>query len=46
MATKHFFKILIIFITMIIIGLIGVFLVNYIDKGGNGNLLDNIGVAK
>ncbi|MFA6524266.1 MAG: hypothetical protein WC264_02740 [Candidatus Paceibacterota bacterium] len=33
MITKHFFKILIIFIGIIIIGLIGVFLVGYFDDG-------------
>mgnify|MGYP001578809959 FL=1 len=31
---------------MIIFGLIGVFLVDYVDKGSNRNLLENIGVAK
>ena len=36
MATRHFFKILIIFIGTIILGLIGVFLVSYFDSGTGG----------
>jgi hypothetical protein len=31
MITKHFFKILVLFIGMITLGLLGVFLVNYFD---------------
>ncbi|MFA5095636.1 MAG: hypothetical protein WC447_03200 [Candidatus Paceibacterota bacterium] len=31
---KHFLKTLVVFIGMIILGLIGVFLVSYFDKGG------------
>lgn len=34
MVTKHFLKILATFLGMIIIGLIGIYLVNYFDKGG------------
>lgn len=44
MVTKHFFKILIIFSVMIILGLIGVFLVNRF--GNNEDTLNNVGVAK
>lgn len=32
MITKHFFKILSTFITMIILGLLGIFLVSYFDQ--------------
>lgn len=32
MVTKHFFKILMIFTVMIILGLLGVFVVNYLDQ--------------
>ncbi|MDE2399393.1 MAG: hypothetical protein KGL67_00030 [Patescibacteria group bacterium] len=35
MITKHFFKVLGLFVGMIIIGLVGVFLVAYFDKGGD-----------
>lgn len=35
MVNKHFFKTLILFIIMIIIGLAGVFVVSYIDAEGN-----------
>ncbi|MFA5777918.1 MAG: hypothetical protein WC870_00280 [Candidatus Paceibacterota bacterium] len=31
--TKHFFKTLTLFAFMIILGLVGVFVVNYFDKG-------------
>lgn len=41
MITKHFFKILIIFIGIIIIGLISVFLVNYFDKSGEQSMILN-----
>jgi len=41
MITKHFFKILIIFIGIIVIGLIGVFLVGYFDKDGEQSKILN-----
>jgi len=34
MATKHFLKTLILFTVMILLGLIGVFLVGYLEEGG------------
>ena len=34
MITKHFFKILAIFLAMIILGLIGILVVNYFNLGG------------
>ena len=45
---RHFLKTLIVFLGMIILGLIGVFLVNYFDKGEElTNKIDNqIQVAK
>jgi hypothetical protein len=48
MITKHFFKTLLLFIGMIILGLIGVFLVNKFDKKGEQpNILNKVGsVAK
>jgi cell division protein FtsX len=46
MVTKHFFKILTIFTLMIVLGLVGVFLVGYLDKDNGKNLLNNVGVAK
>lgn len=33
MSTKHFFKILTLFTTMIVLGLIGVFVANYFENG-------------
>jgi len=33
---KHFIKILLIFIGMIFLGLLGVYLLNYFDKGNSG----------
>jgi len=32
MVTKHFFKVLVIFMGMIILGIVGVFLANYLAK--------------
>lgn len=43
--TKHFFKTLIIFTGMIILGLVGVFLVSYFDKGDVGTKVTT-GLAK
>lgn len=40
MITKHFFKILILFTAMIILGLIGVFGVGYFGKESNNNKPD------
>jgi hypothetical protein len=37
MITKHFFKVLILFAGMIILGLTGIFLVSYFDKAQPGN---------
>jgi hypothetical protein len=34
MITKHFFKIMAIFVGMIVLGLIGVILINYFDQSG------------
>ncbi|MCX6747708.1 MAG: hypothetical protein NTW98_02050 [Candidatus Nomurabacteria bacterium] len=34
MVNKHFFKTLIVFTGMIIVGLLGVFLVSYFDEAG------------
>ena len=34
MANKHFFKTLLIFSGMILVGLLGVYLINYFDEGG------------
>jgi len=46
--TKHFFKVLTIFIFMIILGLVGVFLVTHFDKDGKltNMLLNKIPIAK
>jgi len=44
---KHFIKTLLIFSAMIIIGLLGVFLLNYFDKSDNqGNSANTTPVAK
>ena len=44
---KHFFKILTIFLFMIILGLVGIFLVNSFDKEGINQTIDvNNTVAK
>lgn len=39
---KHFFKILTIFLGMIILGLIGVYLVGYFDKSGESAKILNV----
>jgi len=41
MLNKHFFKILLIFAGMIILGLIGVFLASYFDKTGEQSTILN-----
>jgi len=46
MVTKHFFKILVVFTGMIILGLLGVLLVNYFDKGEASKMLNNSRVAQ
>ena len=46
MITKHFFKILIIFIGMIVFGLFGVFVVNHFYPEQSLNTSDNTQVAK
>ena len=38
MITKHFFKTLLLFTGIIIIGLLGIFLVSYFDIGGNSSV--------
>ena len=44
MFTKHFFKTLIFFAGIIILGLTGVFLVNYFSQEGKETIiLDNVG---
>ena len=48
MVTKHFFKVLSIFLTMVILGMIGVFLINSFDKNREETVDINskTGVAK
>jgi len=41
MITKHFFKILIIFVVTIVVVLISVFLVTYFDNGGEQSSIVN-----
>jgi hypothetical protein len=38
---KHFFKILFVFIGMIVLGLLAVFLVNFFGGGDSASLLNN-----
>lgn len=44
MVNKHFFKVLIIFCGMIILGLVGVLLVSNFEEGSN--ILNSAGIAK
>jgi hypothetical protein len=44
MVNKHFFKILIIFTGMIVVGLIAVFVVSYFDKSGEQGKVLNSGI--
>ncbi len=46
MITKHFFKTLILFAGMIILGLTGVVLVSYIDKNGESSVPNDATIAK
>ena len=46
MVTKHFFKILIVFTGMIILGLVGILLVDHFDEGKAIKMLNNAEVAK
>jgi hypothetical protein len=42
MLTKHFFKILMIFTMMIVLGLVGIFVLKYFDQnGGQGTEANN-----
>ena len=46
MITKHFFKILLVFIGMIILGILGASLVGIGDKSGQSALPQGVQVAK
>jgi len=47
MLTKHFFKTLVVFIILIVLGLVGIFAVNYIEKVKNPpNSNTSVGLAK
>lgn len=45
MVTKHFFKALVVFSIMIVLGIIGVFIVDYLDRNGS-EILKDFEVAK
>jgi hypothetical protein len=44
--TKHFFKALIFFILIIIIGMFGIIVLNNVDKNGTQNTDNGVQVAK
>ncbi|HPS21368.1 MAG TPA: hypothetical protein PLO44_01010 [Candidatus Paceibacterota bacterium] len=47
MITKHFWKVLFVFTGIILLGIISSFVVSYLDKNHDSNILkDAIGVAK